>query len=340
MKNFLFLLLISLSALSCEKYIFGLPYENNPEDNFEALWSEFDHLCGTFRVHGVDWDEAYATYRPQVTAETSQEELYRILVEILSLLDDGHTTLIPIGTDLPNYIGGPTGRIDTSSDFSLDILTDNYLPDYQETDFAIRYGWLEAGIGYLYLYSFADGERAFDKEMEPVMDYFKDAKGLVVDIRNGGGGEDIGGKTVASHFADERRLYQTSSIKNGPGPDDFTTPEEWHINPRGDRPFTQPIVVLTNRFTISARETFLLAMRTLPHVTTLGDTTAGAFSNVLLRELPNGWGYSMSIGEWRDANGVSHEGIGLIPDVLVRNQRADLLQGQDEALERAVKLLR
>lgn len=149
----------------------------------------------------------------------------------------------------------------------------------------------------------------------------------------------IDGKTVASYFTAERRLYMTTSIKNGPGPDDFTSPEQWFIEPKGER-FGQPVVLLTHRQTISARETFALAMRTLPQVTTVGDTTAGAFSNLLLRELPNGWGYSMSIGEWRAADGSTYEGVGLPPDEVVQNKRADYLNGRDEVLERAIELLR
>ncbi|MEL6256252.1 MAG: hypothetical protein AAFR87_29885 [Bacteroidota bacterium] len=31
--------------------------------------------------------------------------------------------------------------------------------------------------------------------------------------------------------------------------------------------------------------------------------------------MPNGWVYSLSIGDWRDAEGVSFEDIGLIPDI-------------------------
>lgn len=331
---------LMLCTFSCEKYIFGVEYTNEPEDNFESLWSEFDQMYGLFKVRNVDWEAVYDQYRPLVSPSTSDEELYQVLVDMLGVLDDGHVILLPVGTGLPMYTGGPIGRIDTIQDFDIDILKENYLENPRETDFALLYGWLEDSIGYLHIYNFADGERAFEKEMEPVMEYFENASGLVVDIRGGGGGEDIAGKTIASYFTSQRRLYMTTSIKNGPGPDDFTTPEQWFISPKGDQPFTRPVVLLTNRLTISARETFALAMRTLPQVSSIGDTTAGAFSNLVLREMPNGWGYSMSIGDWRAADGTSFEGIGLPPDELIQNKRSDLLNGKDEVLERALELLR
>jgi len=58
--------------------------------------------------------------------------------------------------------------------------------------------------------------------------------------------------------------------------------------------YTDPIALLTNRRTFSAAESFVLAMRTLPQVTIVGDTTGGGSGNPLHRELPNGWGLSVS----------------------------------------------
>lgn len=340
MKNILLVAISMLTLLSCEKYVFGLEYENKPEDNFEAFWNEFDRMYGLFKVKEIDWEEVYTQYRPMIEHNTSNEDLYQVFIEILGLLDDGHTGLLPFGTDLPSYRGGIIGRIDTVQDFDIDLLKDNYLPNAKESDFAFLYGWLEEGIGYLHIYGFGDGERAFDKEMEEVISFFDDAQGLVIDIRGGYGGEDIAGKTIASHFTDQKRLYMTTTIKNGPGPDDFTTPEEWYISPRGDNQLTIPIALLTHRLTISARETFALAMLSLPQVTAVGDTTSGAFSNLVNRELPNGWGYSMSIGDWRAADGTSYEGTGIPPQILVKNKREDVLNGKDETLETAIELLK
>ncbi len=324
---------------ACEKQVFGLEHTNDPLGNFDALWEEYNELYGLFRLKGIDWVAMRATYRSRLSENSTDAELYEVLVEMLDELDDGHVGLIPVGTNLPSYFGGVFGSLDTMADFDLDLLTDNYLSDPRETDFAMRYDFVVDSIGYVYIENFADGERAFDKEIDQVLDYFQSADALIIDIRGAGGGEDIAGKTIASHFTDQERLYMTTSIKNGPGANDFTTPEQWFIRPRGDRPFLKPVIVLTNRFTISARETFCLAMRTLPQVMTVGDTTAGAFSNQINREMPNGWGYSVSIGEWRTADGSSFEGQGIPPEILVRNKREDVLNGKDEVLEKAIELL-
>jgi carboxyl-terminal processing protease len=58
-----------------------------------------------------------------------------------------------------------------------------------------------------------------------------------------------------------------------------------------------------------------------------------------MRESWNGWLYSISIGDYRAANGASYEGKGIPPHIVVQNKREDVLNGVDEALERAVQQL-
>lgn len=324
---------------ACEKQVFGLEHTNDPLGNFDALWEEYKELYGLFRLKGIDWVEMRTTYRARLSDESTDAELYEVLVEMLDELNDGHVGLIPVGTELPSYFGGTFGSLDTMGDFDLNLLSEHYLSNPRETKLEMHYAFVGDNLGYVHIDNFADGERAFDQDIAEVLAFFQSADGLIVDVRGAGGGEDIAGKTIASHFTDQERLYMTTSIKNGPGANDFTEPTPWLISPRGERQFLKPVVLLTNRFTISARETFCLAMRTLPQVTTVGDTTAGAFSNQINREMPNGWGYSVSIGEWRTAAGESFEGSGIPPQVLIQNQREDVLNGKDEALEKAIELL-
>ncbi len=329
---------ILLSCIGCQEIVFDIDHTNDPEGNFEALWSEFDQLYGLFRIKQLDWDSVYSVYRPQVDRSTSQMELYQILVEMLEILDDGHVVLLPVGTNLPQYVGGPRGKIDTTQDFSLEVVKSQYLSNAGENEMEMTYGEIGNGIGYFHIPYFSGSDKDFSDATTEMIDRFQNTRGLIIDLRGGDGGDDIASKAIASHFTDKRRHYMNSRIKNGPGPEDFTGLQQWFIEPR-ENTYLKPVVLLTHRQTISATETFVLAMKTLPQVTLVGDTTAGAFSNLALRELPNGWIYTMSIGEWTDAQGVSHEGLGIIPDSLVENTRPEILSGIDRALEAAVQRL-
>jgi C-terminal processing protease CtpA/Prc len=131
----------------------------------------------------------------------------------------------------------------------------------------------------------------------------------------------------------------TTRFRNGPGHADFTAPFEWYVAPEGKTRYTGPVVLLTNRTTQSAGETFTLAMRQITSVTQVGDSTYGIFSDNPQRELPNGWIFTVSTGDFRAADGRNYEGIGLAPQVLVQNRRAEVEAGQDKALEKAIGLL-
>ncbi|MEM7659957.1 MAG: S41 family peptidase [Bacteroidota bacterium] len=224
------------------------------------------------------------------------------------------------------------------NDFDLEIVKEQYLSDMQRIE-SFTVGLLPGNIGYLHIEGFGGLANDFQRSMEEVMAILGETNGLIIDVRGGYGGEDLAGQFIAGHFTETTLPYMQTRIKNGPAEADFTDWMEWEVRPEGTQAYTQPIMVLTHRFTISARETFCMAMKVLPQVQFVGDTTTGAFSNQINRELPNGWGYSVSIGDWRDPDGISYESIGLPPDMVVLNQREELLLGQDHVLEKALEML-
>ena len=57
---------------------------------FDRVWNEVRRNYYDPRLHGVDWEAARRTYRPQAVAATDERALYRVLNRMLELLDDGH----------------------------------------------------------------------------------------------------------------------------------------------------------------------------------------------------------------------------------------------------------
>jgi C-terminal processing protease CtpA/Prc len=81
-------------------------------------------------------------------------------------------------------------------------------------------------------------------------------------------------------------------------------------------------------------------MKQNENVEQLGDTTSGAFSDQISTEMYNGWGYSIAVGDYRAADGLSYEGIGLAPDYLIVASKTELDNGQDKPLEMAIDKLK
>ncbi|MCI4668218.1 MAG: S41 family peptidase [Bacteroidia bacterium] len=332
---FFVLTLLAMLMVSCEIMNLKSEYSDNAEDTFEALWKSFDEHYGGFMVKSVNWDSMYEEVQPSISEGISEEELYEQLVRLLSPLEDPHVALVPVGSNLPTFWGGRYGRIDTIRDFNLDVVKENYLSSFKETKNLFLYDVMEGNVGYVHIKHFGFGEGVTENEFDEVLDELKETKGMIIDLRGGSGGEDIAGKVIASRFADKSYHYMNTRVKAGPAHDDFTDAEQWFIQPEGPFQYHKPVIILTNVQTLSARETFLLAMRVLPNVTQIGDTTAGGFSNANPGELPNGWGYAISVGEWTDGEGVSFEGRGIPPDFYLKSNRAELLMGKDALLEYA-----
>ena len=169
---------------------------------------------------------------------------------------------------------------------------------------------------------------------------FTDLQGFIIDIRDNPGGDDSIAVTIINRFCDRGRVAFHRRTKIGPGEDAFTPLKTWHIEPEGDVQFTKPIVLLTCDAVFSGGEAFALAIRQLPYVTILGDHTNGIFSYQLEKKLPNGWEYCLSYQEYFSADMVCYEGKGIPADIELLNSTADIENGVDPLITRALEVLK
>ena len=329
-------LILILLCMGCSRVITNSVPENTPESNFEYLWQEYDRLYAAFELKGVDWDSVYAIYRPQVTSQTTDEDLFPIMSNMLAIFRDGHVNLY---TPLGNY--SYTGWWDQyPRNYDREILRIQY-GIVKRTNNPIQYRLLDEQIGYVHISSFLNFNGGnWGRDIEIALREMGNIKGLIVDIRNNDGGNDRNARDVAGRFTNEKRLYRYVQWRSGPNRSDFTSFQAGHFEPKGNITFTRPIVLLTNRRVFSAAESFVLMMRTLPHVTVVGDTTGGGSGNPVYRELPNGW--TCRVPRWLEftSNFESFEGVGLVPDVWVSTPDALLEGGTDRIFETAVEILR
>ncbi len=329
-------LILFLLCMGCSRVITNSVPENTPESNFEYLWQEYDRLYAAFELKGVDWDSVYAVYRPQVTSQTTDEELFLIMSNMLAILQDGHVNLY---TPLGNY-SYTAWRDQYPRNYDSELLRIQY-GIVKRTNNPIQYRLLDEQIGYVHISSFRNFSGGdWGRDIEIALREMGNIQGLIVDIRNNGGGNDRNAMDIAGRFADERRLYRHVQFRSGPNHDDFTQYFSGSFEPKGNITFTRPIVLLTNRRVFSAAESFVLMMRTLPHVTVVGDTTGGGSGNPVYRELPNGWTFRVPRWLAFTPDFEPYEGVGLAPDVWVSTPDALLESGTDRIFETAVEILR
>ena len=319
------------------------PGLSGPETTFEMFWRHFDDGYGLFGVKGIDWDAVYALYRPQVTPETTDAALWQVLTQVAGLLNDAHVTLRDAAGDRFFRSGARGLSVGDADDgrFSLATVEEQYvMGSLRDAEMAhLRYGWLPDSLGYVRIERFGEATAA-GAGLDTALAYLEGVRGLIVDVRHNGGGQDRAARALASRFADEERLFMTTEMRKlGMGREAFAEPLQWRIRPTGPRIYTGPVVVLQDDRTVSAAENFLLAMRTLPHVTTVGGVTAGAMADTPELPLPNGWTVGVPINVMRDAEGRSYEGLGLAPQVHVVNEAGAVAAGKDHTLQLGIRWL-
>ncbi len=317
---------------------------HHPELLFEELWQAYDLSYALFDARGIDWRALHRMYRPRVTSETSEAELFAVMSEMLGHLNDNHVMLISEEQEqafCAGYLGryiNELGRERTMALLSARPLPDRYFqsPPQTTANGLFLYGWVADDVGYLHFPAFKD-VAATAAALDTVLASFSEARGLIVDVRHNSGGADRVGKLIADRFADRRRLYMVTRNRVGPNTQDYAPPRYWHVDPDGAHRFTGPTVLLQNRLSVSAAENFALAMRVLPQVTVVGDFSSGCFADLEWHQLPNGWRFSIAYNRFDDYAGRCWEGIGVPPDILVRSEA---LEGdEDRTFEVALALV-
>jgi carboxyl-terminal processing protease len=339
MKSLYNTIIALLILTSCEKALINPQYSNTASDNFECLWNNYDRNYGQFIIRNIDWDSLYDAYKPQVYEISSEEELYTLFKNLLSNFHDDHVFLDPAGSKLPRIETGRSDTMKIQTDFLPETVS-KYLDSEKQYSEHLLYGMLPGNIGYIRMDVFVDSKSFMGKAFNDILKELENTKALVFDIRKLEGGDDRLAKYIAGRFTKESKLYMTTRKRNGPAHNDFEAPLKWTVDREGSYQYTKPVVLLTGRFTASAGETFTWAMNENDHVTQVGDTTLGAFSDIIVMELPNGWLHTVSVGDYRDAGGANLEGTGIAPRYIARSSKSETLAGIDRGLEKALELLK
>ncbi|MCR4765727.1 MAG: S41 family peptidase [Bacteroidaceae bacterium] len=319
------LLILSLMLLS--SCVRDENYADSPMGNFEALWRIIDeHYC-FLDYKQVDWNAVKTHYQPYITDDLTNDKLFQILGNMLAELKDGHVNL---------YAYHNTARYwnwyeDYPRNYSEELI-EKYLGHDYRISGGLRYRILDDNIGYVSCTSFSSA--IGNNALSEMLRYMDICNGLIIDVRNNGGGELTNAQRFAGRFTNEKVLVGYMCHKTGKGHNDFSEPEPIYIEPSNGIRWQKPVVVLTNRHSYSATNDFVNSMRYMPQVTIIGDQTGGGSGMPFNSELPNGWGVRFSACPTFDAQMQQIE-FGIKPDIQVDLAASDKDQGIDTIIETA-----
>ncbi|ARP72030.1 peptidase S41 [Streptomyces pluripotens] len=331
----------------------------DPRAVFDTFWQTYAENYPSFPAKGVDWAAVRDRYRPTITADTTDAELFGILESMIEPLHDAHTAIV--AGRKQHFVGrqadtkAPTS--DTVTKIEKATAASVGTPQQRWGRGAIGYADLPGRIGYLRITRLAGftekGDYARDRaELDKALDAIfteartrgsKALRALVIDLRFNGGGSDALGLRIASRLTTHAYTAYTKRARdNTVGGERFTSAQPIGVSPRSGGPvYTGPLAVLTGRLTVSAGETFTQAlMNRTPAPVRIGENTQGALSDTMDRVLPNGWSFTLPNEKYLAPNGAAYDGAGIAPTIRVPVFTDDELAARrDSALTRARELL-
>ena len=263
----------------------------------------------------------------------SYDGLFEILGNMLAELKDGHVNL---------YSSSNTARywdwyLDYPRNFNESIIEKYLGRDYRIAGGA-KYTILEDNIGYIYYGDFSSG--IGNGNLDEILLYLSACNGLIIDVRNNGGGNLTNATRMAQRFTNEKVLTGYIQHKTGKGHSDFQIRLPFMWNPPTVSSWQKKVncpdpTVIPH----SATNDFVNSMRCFPNVTLVGDKTGGGSGLPFSSELPNGWGVRFSASPHLDAQ-KQHIEFGIDPDKKVDMSKEDENNGLDTIIEEARKLLK
>ena len=182
MKQLTYILLTLLLITSCKSKN-EVDFTMDPVTNIEALWQIIDTKYCYVEQKGVDWASIHDEYIAKAkNIGSDQMALFDLCAQMLDTLHDGHVNLYsPFDR---SYNTTWYDSYPANFDAELQKL---YLKDYRIAG-GLYYCTIANGtIGYIYYSSFSNDFSGTN--LYWVFTTFQNCKGIVLDVRNNGGGD-------------------------------------------------------------------------------------------------------------------------------------------------------
>ena len=331
--HILFIGLLAFCFASCERAFMESDESSSPVNVFDYLWDKIDQQYAFFDVKGIDWDSVREVYRPMVNDDMGKEDLFDVCAAMLNTLQDGHTNLISnfnVSRNDSVYY-----RMIVHKNVDAAVVTMNYLTlNYHSTGAFAHNAIRDGHVAYIRYSSFESG--ISESALKYITDRYKDCDGMILDLRQNGGGSISNIPTLLSIFDNHKQPLYYSQIKSGPKHDDFTELTTVYATDTCilETPYIKPVAVLIDRGSYSATSFFAICTQAYPNIRLFGDYSGGGLGLPNGGALPNGWIYRFSITRTLALDGNNYEN-GVPPAERVILDPAATAQGIDNVIEAA-----
>jgi C-terminal processing protease CtpA/Prc len=248
-----------------------------------------------------------------------------------------------------------------------DIEEKEFNPPIELNKEVFEFKWLKNGIAYLALNSFNDEKinALFIRQLPEL----SKAKGLIIDLRQNGGGNTNIGRDIFQYFTNDTILYgsKTSSRlhipafkawgKNITAIQSLSSPwakqgyltyrdkyyHDFEYNPdtvKSDiKRIVVPTAILIGHNTASAAEDFLIYADNQKHMVKIGQNSFGSTGQPYVFDLPGGGSARVCTKKDTYRDGREFVGYGVKPDIVINPTLTDFINNTDPVLTRAIEYL-
>lgn len=305
-------------------------YTLDPVTNVESLWQIIDTKYCYIEDKGIDWAAIHDTYIAQAAQFKAGDQLalFDLCASMLDSLRDGHVNLYSAFDRSFNTAWYDS--LPANYDSGLQAL---YLRDYRIAG-GLYYCTVDNGqVGYIYYSSFTNDVSA--TQLGWIFSAFENCKGLIIDVRNNGGGDITNAYRLAAPFFTSDQTIGYWQHKTGTGHKDFSALEPMRLEVSwAPNKWDKPVVVLCNRLSYSAANLYVSMMRYADCSTIVGGLSGGGGGMPMSYELPCGWMVRFSSVRMVDREQRDIE-QGIRPDVMLTMQSED----KDDIIEKAIELI-
>lgn len=308
------------------------PPDVTPAQNkkaIEALKQAIDRDYAYRDLKHVDWAKEIAEREQSLENAKTANEFARLTAHLLRLAEDAHVSVEQ------GQVRIFTRANSASPNFNVQSLM-QAVPGWTEQPSGIVTGRFEraAGpVGYI-LFSECSAQQA--DGFDAALDQMKDTRGLIIDARFNGGGDERAAQKIAGRFVEKPAVYSKDRIRES---GQWKGPFDRVVEPRHDATrYARPVVVLIGPKIVSSAESFVLMMRYGAQATLIGQTTGGSSGRPIPHALGNG--VTVYLSSWEDhlPDGTLLQGHGVRPDTTLDVTPRDLMNS-DPILEAALKSL-
>ncbi|MGA1979323.1 MAG: S41 family peptidase [Sedimentisphaerales bacterium] len=203
---------------------------------------------------------------------------------------------------------------------------------------------LSNNIGYLKINNFVD-TKDFRPKFDSIYTKILATDGLIIDVR-----ENFGGATQITYYVLKHLSKEKFKTVNWKSPMYVAANKAWGMNkdwlevegkeiePFKDRAiYTKPVNVIADESSFSGAEDFCVGFKTMKRGKLVGRKTAGSTGSPLMFNLPGGASVLICTKKDMFPDGTEFVGYGIAPDIEVGVTIEDIRNGNDGALNAAIK---